>query len=159
MPELALTQWVGQIGRLSRYFAPRVKCLMCLRSSATRPARTSRLLSCHRSVGGLRLASPAQFFAKLRSDKNQAKRSGSSFRAGTYCSRYVDSLAGRTCVMFAKWTEARTQELHRLCPLFADRTQEDGKQTGRGQAHMPASHALTGQLLRLQWLMARPQPP
>ena len=68
----------------------------------------------------------------------------------THCSRYVDSLAGRTCVMFAKWTEARTQELHRLCPLFADRTQEDGKQTGRGQAHIPASHALTGQLLRLQ---------
>src|SRR5437660_1759050 len=33
-----------------------------------------------RSVGGLRLASPVQFFAKLRSDKNQAKRSGSSFR-------------------------------------------------------------------------------
>src|SRR5947208_3632908 len=60
--------------------------------------------------------------------------------------------------MFAKWTETRTQELHRLCPLFADRTQEDGKQTGRGQAHIPASHALTGQLLRLQWLMARPQP-
>jgi len=77
----------------------------------------------------------------------------------TRCSRYVGSLAGRTCVMFAKWTEARTQELHRLCPLFADRTQEDGKQTGRGQAHIPASHALTGQLLRLQWLMARPQPP
>jgi hypothetical protein len=46
-----------------------------------RPGHTSRLLSCHRSVGGLRLASPAQFFAKLRSDKNQAKRSGSSFRA------------------------------------------------------------------------------
>jgi hypothetical protein len=61
--------------------------------------------------------------------------------------------------MFAKWTETTTQELHRLCPLFADRTQEDGKQTGRGQAHIPASHALTGQLLRLQWLMARPQPP
>jgi len=61
--------------------------------------------------------------------------------------------------MFAKWTETRTQELHRLCPLFADRTQEDGKQTGRGQAHIPASHALTGQLLRLQWLMARLQPP
>jgi hypothetical protein len=53
----------------------------------------------------------------------------------------------------------RSQELHRLCPLFADRTQEDGKQTGRGQAHIPASHALTGQLLRLQWLMARLQPP
>jgi hypothetical protein len=35
----------------------------------------------HRSVGGQRLASPAQFFAKLRSDKNQAKRSDSSFRA------------------------------------------------------------------------------
>jgi len=77
----------------------------------------------------------------------------------TYCSRYADFSAGRTCVIFAKWTEARTQELHRLCPLFADRTQEDGKQTGRGQAHIPASHALTGQLLRLQWLMARPQPP
>ena len=51
----------------------------CLRPKPT--GRTSRLLSCHRSVGGLRLASPAQFFAKLRSDKNQAKRSGSSFRA------------------------------------------------------------------------------
>ena len=36
---------------------------------------------------------------------------------------------------------------------------EDGKQMGRGQAHIPASHALTGQLLRLQWLMAWPQPP
>src|SRR4030088_2666323 len=45
--------------------------------------------------------------------------------------------------MFAKWTEARTQELHRLCPLFADRTQEDGKQTGRGQAHIPVCSKIT----------------
>ena len=31
--------------------------------------------------GRLDVRRPAQFFAKLRSDKNQAKRSGSSFRA------------------------------------------------------------------------------
>jgi hypothetical protein len=35
--------------------------------------------------------------------------------------------------MFAKRTEARTREQHRPCPLFADRTQEDGKRTSRGR--------------------------
>jgi hypothetical protein len=64
-----------------------------------------------------------------------------------------------SCKSPSKGARSGSVELHRLCPLFADRTQEDGKQTGRGQAHIPASHALTGQLLRLQWLMARPQPP
>jgi hypothetical protein len=105
-------------------------------------------------------ASPVPHNSSLSCDLTRTRRSAqAAVSVQTHCSRYVDSLAGRTCVMFAKWTEARTQELHRLCPLFADRTQEDGKQTGRGQAHIPASHALTGQLLRLQWLMARPQPP
>ena len=105
-------------------------------------------------------ASPVPHNSSLSCDLTRTRRSAqAAVSVQTHCSRYVDSLAGRTCVMFAKWTEARTQELHRLCPLFADRTQEDGKQSGRGQAHIPASHALTGQLLRLQWLMARPQPP
>jgi hypothetical protein len=44
-------QGVAPVGRLSCAIAPRAKCLMCLRSCATRPPRTSRLLSCHRSVG------------------------------------------------------------------------------------------------------------
>jgi hypothetical protein len=105
-------------------------------------------------------ASPVPHNSSLSCDLTRTRRSAqAAVSVQTHCSRYVDSSAGRTCVIFAKWTEARTQELHRLCPLFADRTQEDGKQTGRGQAHIPASHALTGQLLRLQWLMARPQPP
>lgn len=85
---------------------------LCLRPKPT--GRTSRLLSCHRSVGGLRLARPAQFFAKLRSDRRSAQAAVS---VQTHCSRYVDSLAGRTCVMFAKWTEARTQELSLARPL------------------------------------------
>ena len=105
-------------------------------------------------------ASPVPHNSSLSCDLTRTRRSAqAAVSVQTHCSRYVDSLAGRTCVMVAKWTKARTQELHRLCPLFADRTQEDGKQTGRGQAHIPASHALTGQLLRLQWLTARPQPP
>ena len=56
---------------------------MCTQMLATKTDRPhlAAFISCHRSVGGLRLASPAQFFAKLRSDKSQAKRSGSSFRA------------------------------------------------------------------------------
>jgi len=105
-------------------------------------------------------ASPVPHNSSLSCDLTRTRRSAqAAVSVQTHCSRYVDSSAGRTCVIFAKWTEARTQELHRLCPLFADRTQEDGKQTGRGQAHIPASHALTGQLLRLQWLMALLQPP
>jgi hypothetical protein len=35
------------------------------RFALVRPGRTLRLLSCHRSVGGLRRASPAVSFAKL----------------------------------------------------------------------------------------------
>src|SRR5712672_3495625 len=89
-------------------------------------------------------ASPVPHNSSLSCDLTRTRRSAqAAVSVQTHCSRHVDSLAGRTCVMFAKWTEARTQEPHRLCPLFADRTQEDGKQTGRGQAHIPASHALT----------------
>jgi hypothetical protein len=32
--------------------------------------------------------------------------------------------------MFTRSTEAREQELQRLCPLSADRTQEDDEETG-----------------------------
>ena len=73
-------------------------------------------------------ASPVPHNSSLSCDLTRTRRSAqAAVSVQTHCSRDVDSLAGRTCVMFAKWTEARTQELHRLCPLFADRTQEDGK--------------------------------
>jgi hypothetical protein len=61
--------------------------------------RTSRLLSCHRSVGGLRPANPALSFAKLRSDKNQVPHLGSTFRAGSlqslWCTNVRHVLPGR----------------------------------------------------------------
>ena len=137
--------------RIRRAFAFMSYCLL---PPTDRSAPRAFYLAIARSAG---CASPVTHNS---CDLTRTRRSAqAAVSVQTYCSRYADFSAGRTCVIFAKWTEARTQELHRLCPLFADRTQEDGKQTGRGQADIPASHALTGQLLRLQWLMARPQPP
>jgi hypothetical protein len=43
-------QGVMRIGRLSCTFAPRARYLMCLNSSASRPSRRLRLLSCLRAV-------------------------------------------------------------------------------------------------------------
>src|SRR5207302_11070578 len=74
--ELSLVQWVGRIGRLSFFLAPRAECLICLCFSAARPPRTSRLLSCHRSVGGLGLAVPSKTFSKLRSNKKPDQHPG-----------------------------------------------------------------------------------
>jgi hypothetical protein len=155
--------------RMESYSAIAELCELVLRTSCEVldvPAFLSHPTAAHLApfylaiAGSAVCASPVPHNSSLSCDLTRTRRSAqAAVSVQTHCSRYVDSLAGRTCVMFAKWTEARTQELHRLCPLFADRTQEDGKQTGRGQAHIPASHALTGQLLRLQWLMARPQPP
>src|SRR5262245_15829395 len=45
------SQGVARIGRLWCAVAPRARCLMCLNSSAARPIRSLRLLSCHRAVG------------------------------------------------------------------------------------------------------------
>src|SRR5260221_253539 len=104
-------------------------------------------------------ASPVPHKSSLSCDLTRTRRSAQvAVSVQTHCSRYVDSLAGRTCLMFAKWTEARTQELHRLCPLLLI---ERRKTASRRVAvrHASRHHALTGQLLRLQWLMARPQPP
>jgi hypothetical protein len=109
---LVLAQWVGRIGRLSRVFAPRVKCLTCLHFCSTRPPRTSRLLSCPRSVGGLRRANPALFFAKLRSDKNPAKHPWQQF----------------ACIVTAADMPILWRPHVRPCLLFADRTQEGNKQ-------------------------------
>jgi hypothetical protein len=84
------------------------------------------------TVGGRLPAVPARCFAKLRSDKNQTKHSGSRFRAGSLqsiCRVLVAARASRV----ARSTEARTQELRRLCPFFADRAQEGDKQTGLGR--------------------------
>jgi hypothetical protein len=79
--ELLFAQWIERIGRLSCFFAPRAECLICLCFSSARPPRTSRLLSCHRSVGVRRLAVRARPFAKLRSDKPRIRRPGSGFAA------------------------------------------------------------------------------
>jgi hypothetical protein len=51
--------------------------------------------------------------------------------------------------IFGTWrrssSEARTQELRRLCPLFAERAQEGGKPTipAREKAHVTASSFFT----------------
>jgi hypothetical protein len=49
------------------------------------------------------------------------------------CSRYVESLVAAHALGVARLSKVRTQELRRLCPLFADRAQEGGKPTGLGR--------------------------
>lgn len=78
-----MTHRFAQNRRLQAKNAPRCKLLMLFPSSAVRPERTSRLLSCHRSVGGLLPAFPARPFAKLRSDKKSNQTPDSSFRASS----------------------------------------------------------------------------
>ena len=69
----------------------------------------------NRSVGGLVLADPARTFAKMRSHQNENKHhvSGSAH----VCSRRYAKCAHAPRV--TKSIEARTQELPRLCRLFA----------------------------------------
>ena len=45
----------------------------------------------------------------------------------------LGAVAAAQHLMFARSTEVRTQELRRLCPLFADRAQEGDEQTGLGR--------------------------
>jgi hypothetical protein len=45
-------------------------------------------------------------------------------------SRHAESLLTERASHVARSSEARTQELRRLCWFFADRAQEGGKQTG-----------------------------
>src|SRR5437870_5114461 len=73
---LPFVQWDARIGNLSCFSAPRAEYLICLCFSAAQPPRTSWLLSCHRSVGGLGLAVPAKSFANLRSNKKPDRLSG-----------------------------------------------------------------------------------
>ena len=84
----------------------------------------------HRSVGGLRSADPALSFAKLRLDKNQVQHLGSTFRTGSLQSLCRDSPGVPPCVVCRPSTEVGMRELRRLCPLFAERAQEGGNQTG-----------------------------
>ena len=56
-------QGVVRLGRLLCAVAPRARCLMCLHSSAARPSRRLRLLSCHRTVG---YPAPAASPSKVR---------------------------------------------------------------------------------------------
>jgi hypothetical protein len=79
--EAMILHRLAQDRRLWVKNAPHRKVLIFRHSSAVRPGRTSRLLSCHRSVGGRRRANPALSFAKSRSGDNQAKRPRNSFRA------------------------------------------------------------------------------
>ena len=104
--ELSFAQWVGRIGRLSCFL--RTSCgVSDLSMLFCRPtARTSRLLSCHRSVGGLRPAVPARSFAKLRSDKNQTS------------TRQQIRVAG---------------SLQSICRIFGDRTCVTRRQIERSQ--------------------------
>jgi hypothetical protein len=130
--ELSLVQWVGRIGRLSCFLAPRAECLICLCFSAARPPRTSRLLSCHRSVGGLLLAVPARCFAKLRSDKNQTKHPGSRFRAGSLQS-ICRVCGGRTCIKCREIDRSQdagaAAAVSVLCRWKARGRQEDGSRS------------------------------
>jgi len=84
--------------RLRAKSAPRCNELILLPSSTHRPERTSRLLSCHRPVGGLRLAVPARSLAKLRSNKSSDPYLGSKFRVGSLQSTCL-IFGDRTCAM------------------------------------------------------------
>ena len=95
-------------------------------SSALRPGCTSRLLSCPKPVGGLRLAVPARSRAKLRSNKSSDPASRQQFRAGSLQST-CRIFGNRTCVMCHQIGLCQTPG--RLCPLFAERTQEMGNQS------------------------------
>jgi hypothetical protein len=81
--KVLIVQRVVRIGTLSCFPARCAKRLICLFYSAARPPGTSRLLSCHTSVGGRLPAVPARLFAKLRSHKVRTNRLGSSFAAGS----------------------------------------------------------------------------
>jgi len=87
-------------------------------------------------------------FAKLRFDKNQAKRPGSSLRPDKL-QRVCLLFGGHTCVIFTRSTEARTQELRLLCPLLADRTQErrqaDGARSDVVMSHVVDRRQESGQ--------------
>ena len=130
--ELSFAQWVGRIGRLSCFFAPRAECLICLCFSAARPPRTSRLLSCHRSVGALLLAVLARRFAKLRSDKIRTKRLGRGVAAESLQSMWC-VLGGRRCVACRQVDRGEARERQLQCLCFADRAQEDDKQMDLGR--------------------------
>ena len=69
VPNSTMAQRLARNHRLKAKNAPRCKLLMFFPSSPVRPGRTSRLLSCLRSVSGVHPASPALSFAKLRSEK------------------------------------------------------------------------------------------
>jgi hypothetical protein len=64
--------------------------------------------------------------------KNQTNAPAAD-RSQVCCSRYAESLVTVRASRVARSSEARTQELRRLCPLFAERAQEGGKQTGLGR--------------------------
>lgn len=91
--------------------------------------RQSRLLSCPKAVGGVVLADRARTFAKMRSDKNATEHHGSRSRA---CLLHwvCRVFAHRACVMFARATEAGTQEMRPLCSLFCRSNAEGDEQTG-----------------------------
>jgi hypothetical protein len=94
--------------------------------------------------GGLRLSAPTIARSAVPTppslrctspncDQAKTRRSArAAVSVQTECSRYADALIGRTYVMFVKSTEARTQELQRLCRLFADRMQDGDKQVALG---------------------------
>jgi hypothetical protein len=127
--EVLAFQQVGQTRRLWCKNAPRANCLICLFSSVAQPPRTSPLLSCHRSVGGLGLAVPAQSLAKLRTGKKQTKHCGSGFRAGSLQS-ICRIFGGRTCITCCEIEQSQgagaAAAVPVVCRSGAGRPQADG---------------------------------
>jgi len=94
----------------SRPLSTRLNLVLTQRADNTFAARraeqTSFALILPSPVGGLRLAVPARCFAKLRSDKNQTKHSGSRFHAGSLQS-ICRVCGGRTCVTYREIDRSR----------------------------------------------------
>jgi hypothetical protein len=97
----------------------------------TAPHLAAFYLAIARSAG-----SSSPFLRGPSPNCDQTKTRPSATGAGSAhvrCSRYAESLMTARASRVAKSTEAGTQELRRLCRLFADRAQEGDKQTGLGR--------------------------
>jgi hypothetical protein len=133
--------------RLRAKSAPRRGELILLPSSTHRPGRTSRLLSCHRSISGVLLADLAQILAKMRSRKNRNQASREQvpwmFVAGDVPSLWRPHVRH----VAPSRSQPRRRKLRRLCWLFADRAQncdvvmsgivDSGRESSHGNIDAP----------------------
>jgi hypothetical protein len=80
----------------------------------------------------LRTPKPAVFALEAATDETRPSTPAAE-SAQVRCSRYAESLVTPCASRGARSSEARTQELRRLCPLFAERAQEGDERTGLGR--------------------------